>query len=141
MKKLIRFLCITLVLMILTLCSIKINAAQIVIERDNNPSGVTVFTLSVDEFIIKLDENAGVALIYSIEQDNELIVGTCDVVINYKGDCFEYSKLNNDYEYFGEIQISIEENLNGSGFVTKINGKLSESFSLGDRVNILIENE
>lgn len=115
-------------------CTLKVNAARIVLEDNENPDYVTVLTINEDYYSIEIDEETGIGYFVRNYNNTYEVLGTCTVIkISRNNSEGEY--ICNSYEqdnYLGKIVINLTDNY---GIVTYVDGNISEFIN----VNTIIE--
>lgn len=137
MKKIAKFL-LLLMIMFFTISTIKVSAAKITIERDENPSGVAVASIYNDEYYIIIDENDNVGYLYYNSFNGEEILGTCTIILIDENNDEIIIANSIEKNAMGEIKIRIDYYSN-SGVVIESKGKVNEYFYNNSNVNFIVE--
>ncbi len=132
MKKAFKVLLSLLIMLIFTFSVNKVNAAQIEIERDDNPSGVTVFNARDNYYVIITDDN-GIGYVYYFNNSHEEIIGTCTVLILDNQNGNNYLLCTSSENALGSIEVTINDS---NQVITSATGEISNIFNCGTTVVI-----
>lgn len=139
MKKLFNLMIMTLGFMIFTISIIKVNAAKIKIEKDENPSGVAVASIYNDGYYVIVDDETLIGYVYHKSLYGEDLLGTCTIILVTE-DCTEkiiaYSKVENS---LGKFKVSVNDFNDLEGIIMEISGDVS--FYFEENSNVIISTE
>ncbi len=133
MKKFIKLFCCMIALFLFMISETKVEAAHIVIERDDNPSGVVVYSLETEQYYIEIDEELSKAYIWEINNGHEEFLGSCSVII--------YDSHNNikvyscDENSLGEVIIYMTND--DEGCIVNSVGLVSQIYSENTTIRII----
>lgn len=139
MKKIFKVIFITMIFVLL--CGIiKIDAKTIKIhDHSGGPEGggggVNTLTLFDSEYYIEIDDTTNIGYIVYVENGNEIILGTCEVILvdnNSHEQFICYSADNN----LGTIIIE-DINSNSLGTVIYVNGIVNQYVVVGNTLNLV----
>lgn len=113
---------------------INVSAKKIEIEKDDNPDGVGILNVSNDSNYIDIVDDF--AYVYEVESSNKSIIGSCVVIFTDGGKVVSIvENLDLNYNDYGIIIIELENQT--TGFVSYVDGELSNLFDVNSNVNIV----
>ena len=114
---------------------VSVNTARIEIERDDNPSGVVIYSTNDVEYYIDINEDENTVYVIEVVNGNENILGTCSLTITFENEMIEYT--NDSCNSCGCITIFITDCETNEGYIQEVSGDLSNIFRFYDNVKIV----
>ena len=128
MKKIIKMFCCFVVLLVITISNLSVNAARIVIERDDNPSDAVVYSIGEENYYIEVDDEKKIGHVINCEDNLIIELGTCKVTVIDYDNKDAYVLCNDTKENsLGEIVITISNDIS---IITYINGEIETIMEL-----------
>ena len=110
------------------------SAKKIEIEKDDNPDDVGILNVSNDSNYIDIVDDF--AYVYEVETSNKSIIGSCVVIFTDGGKVVSIvENLDLNYDDYGIIIIELKNQT--TGFVSYVDGELSNLFDVNSNVNIV----
>lgn len=115
--------------------TVAVNAAKVVLVKNDNPDYVTVLSLDNEVYTIEIDEETGIGYVVKANDNSIIELGTCKVtVVDYDNRDVYVLCYDIEENSLGEMVITIS---NGIGTVTSISGEITNIIELNTTAEIV----
>lgn len=115
--------------------TVAVNAAKVVLVKNDNPDYVTVLSLDNEVYTIEIDEETGIGYVVNTNDNSIIELGTCKVtVVDYDNRDVYVLCYDTEENSIGEMVITISD---GISTVTSLNGEIESIIELNTIAEIV----
>lgn len=116
--------------------TINLSASTIIIERDDDSDDNTGYVFNAN-YLITINEDDNIGYFQRSINGNNVVLGTCEVIIIDTLNPNGYVLCNDDNNSLGTITILINSNDEEKGAIVNVNGEINTIVSVNEEVSIM----
>lgn len=115
--------------------TVAVNAAKVILVKNDNPDYVTVLSLDNEVYTIEIDEETEIGYVVNTNDNSIIELGTCKViVVDYDNRDVYVLCYDTEENSLGEMVITISD---GVSIVTSLNGEIESIIDLQTTAEIV----